>query len=209
LGWNWRVDGCRLHEDIPLRNLSFSRLHRLLLLFRQLRSNDSLRIHIEILVNAFSVHVKPLSISVKAFSLQVTPVDAIKIERLWFTTNFLELAMQSVGAESSFSLPAEVGVHVQGIVATKARQRPFARFTLEDKQILNRLSGSALAGRILGESSILPCSTVVLGIGVVADWLLRAVLYVCIWVEPEIIAEFFGSSFVVFQIRQGLSINVV
>jgi hypothetical protein len=84
-------------------------------------ANDSFGIHVKVFVDTLSVHIKPLGIPVEAHSLKVSPVDVIEVEWLRFAANLFELAMQPIGAKSSLTLPAEVRIHIQSIVATKSR----------------------------------------------------------------------------------------
>jgi hypothetical protein len=57
--------------------------------------------------------------------------------------------------------------------------------------------------------SLLPDVTVVIGVRVIPNRLLRAVLYVGVRVEFEIGTEFLRSSFMVLQIGQSLSVDMV
>jgi hypothetical protein len=176
---------------------------------RLVRSDDSLGIIVKILIDSFSVHFETLRIFVDTHSLKITPVDAVKVEGLRLTTNLLELAMQSVWTKSSLSLPAKVRIHVESVIATEAGQGPFARSTLKDKQIFNRLSSGTLAWEVLGVSSVLPGFTIVIGVRIIPDRLFRAILYIGVRVESQIGAEFLRPGFMVLQIGQSLSINMV
>jgi hypothetical protein len=130
-------------------------------LLRQLRSNDSLWVHIEVLVDTLSVHVETLRVSVKTGPLEITPIDSIPVQRLRLATDLLILTVQTIGTKSRLPLPAEVGVHIQSVEATKARERPLARSSLEDEKVLDNLSIGAFAWEVLGVASLLPGGAVV------------------------------------------------
>jgi len=184
-------------------------LDRLLRILRFMRPNDSLGVVVEVLIDSLSIHFKTLCILVDTHSLEVTPVDGIKVKWLWFPANLLELTMQAIGTKSGLSLPAKVRVHVESIIAAKTWQRPFARPALEDKQIFDRLTSGAFTWEVLGVPSLLPIVTVVLGVRIITDRLFRAILHVGIRIELKISAELLGPSLMVLQIGQRLSIDVV
>jgi hypothetical protein len=84
-------------------------------------TNDRFGIHVKVFVDTLSVHIKTLGIFVEAHPLKVSPIDVIEVEWLRFTAYLFELAVQPIGAKSSLTLPAEVGIHIQSIVATESR----------------------------------------------------------------------------------------